>query len=615
MKKINSDAEIALRLVRDAPILAFDTETSGTDWRKHYAVGYVFSDGTESVYIPIRHGGGGNLPDSNVKTPTSIAEPVKVHRFEKDLAKAFKERKRLVVGHHIKFDAHFAANSDIFLGRNLSCTQNNETLLDEYSHSYSLESCAEAHKVTAKKGAQLYEHIAAIFGCAANRKAMARFWELPGNDAVVEDYAKGDGITTYQLWQAQNMEIVNQNLQQVSELEDDLIWTLFRMERQGIRVDEKYLYQLLDVIDERVELARKKLPMPFNVRSPLDIKNYLVETGHKDWPTTELGNPSFVEQWLNTFQEGRNIVVVRKWTNLANSFIKPLIEEHIYDGRVHATFNQLRADDFGTPARLSCSAPNLQQIPKRDKEIAILFRKAFLADPGFEFHEADWSQCEPRLFGHYSQEPKLIEGYLKVPFEDVHSIVARQLKVERDPTAKRMNMGIFTGMYPKTFAEHMGWPISKATEEWTRWHDMFPKVRDFQELAKRALLERGYVKTILGRRLRLEHPRFAYRAVSKIIQGSNADIMKWCMLQIDKMLEEDGDKSAHLLASVHDSFEWESTKTKAGRDISKEILNKMIAVQGPPFNLRVPFVVEHHSGPDWAAATFGEEEEKKSVNQ
>lgn len=598
------EAEQAIRMIKEAPIISFDTETSGVDWRKNFPIGYVVCSGREVVYVPVRHGGGGNIPGGVV--PDSPTDSVRIHQFEKDMAKAFLMRTGPIVNHNIKFDAHMAMNAEISLGRNLRCTQNYSTLLNEHQRQFTLDFCAQVYGVQAKKGEELYRHIALKFGVAAERKAaMARFWELPGNDPLVIEYAMGDGITTWQLHEKQRKELAQQGLEEIAKLEDRLIWTLFRIERRGIRVNIDYLHDLLEIIDDRVAKARDSLPSTFNERSPVDMKKYLTDINHTDWPVTELGNPSFTEKWLNGFPEGQNIIIVRKWTNLANSFIKPLLENHIKNGRVHATFNQLRADDFGTPARLSCSNPNLQQIPKRDKEIALLFRRAFLPDPGYEFNEADWSQCEPRLFAHYAKEPTLIAGYNKTPFEDVHTIVAKMLGVERDPTAKRMNMGIFTGMYPKTFAEHMGWDLAKATESWNQWHSMFPQIREFQDKAKSALLQRRWIKTILGRKLRLEHERFAYRAVSKIIQGGNADIMKYFMIDIDEMLESSGDKTAHLLASVHDSLAWQSLKGVSGNKATEEIKRRMVAVQEPPFNLRVPFVVEHHKGPNWAAATFG----------
>lgn len=599
-----NDAEKAIKLVKDAPLLAFDTETSGVDWRKNFPIGYIFcADPNEAIYIPIRAGGGGNLP--GVTTPKTNSETIQIHPFEKDLAKAFKKRKGLTVGHHIKFDCHMAANVGVELGRNLSCTQNCQTLLNEYSYSFSLADCAKEHKVQAKKGDELYKHIAQIFGCPADRKAMARFWELPGNDPAAVDYAKGDGMTTYQLYLAQERKLAEQELFAICELESQLIWTLFRMERRGIAVDEKYLLELQDLIKDQLEDAQLKLPQGFNVRSPIQCKALFEANGKKDWPITAKGNPSFSEQWLKKSADGQRIVAVRKLSHLLNSFVGPLIEEHIYDGRVHATFNQLRADDHGTPARLSCSTPNLQQIPKRDKEIARLFRQAFIADDSYEFNEADWSQCEPRLYAHYSQEPSLIAGYLKDPPEDIYDVGKRLMGVDRQ-TAKTMTMGILNVMYPNTFAGHMDWPLDRATEAWNKWHNTFPKIREFQEMARKVLLERGYVKTILGRRLRLEAPRFAYRAVGKIIQGGNADILKYFLLKIDKLLENETD--AQLLASVHDSIEWQSKKSKRGEELNKEILDMMVRVQEPPFSLRVPFQVDYKKGKSWADATFGKDD-------
>lgn len=869
MPSVAEKAEIGLRMVREAPLIAYDTESSGVDWKRNFPIGYVITTQDTSVYVPVRHGGGGNLPDAKVVPPDSPEEVMTIHAYESELARAFDERNRLgykTVGHYIKFDCHMSANADIMLGRNTTCTQNREALLDEFAKSYSLEASAERRSVAAKKSANMYEHIANIFGCPATRNSMAHYWKLAGDDPVAVNYAEGDGTSTIQLYLAQQTLIEEQGLQQVNDLEDGLIWTLFRMERRGIKVDVDYLMQTRDKIRTDVEEIKATFPEGFNPRSPVKMREYVTAAGRTDWPTTDKGNPSFTETWLKTFPEGQRVVNLRKWTNLSNTFITPLIERHVWNGRVHATLNQLKTEDFGTPARLSCSEPNLQQIPKRDKAIATLFRRGFVVDEGHKFYEGDWSQClvagtkvaipatnveptgwkniedirpgdwvysfddnlrltckpvtwagktgkrkivqvewmtngrsygdikctpdhrirmldgsyrtitdlmaeksshksqhpyhhrvmamnrrtktpnggtrwylqatghkslmesrvvfeavngwapevvhhidhnrlnndpnnlkattikshashhrkssvdpheivrlldqgmsqqkvaehvgcsrsvvvhyrnkfmnnhiiydivdvegehdvyditvadthnfianeicvhncEPRLFGHYSQEPALIEGYSQEPFRDVHQVVADMLSVERDPTAKRMNMGIFTGMFPDAFAGHMGWDVAKATRYWNEWFNVFPKIKDFQLTAKNVLKARGFVRTLLGRRGRLDHPRFAYRAVSKIIQGGNADIMKWMLWNIDLMLEAEDDL-VQLLMSIHDSFEWQAPDTPEGRRISAEIVRMMEDVQSPPFNLRVPFVVDVGSGDNWCEATFGAE--------
>jgi DNA polymerase-1 len=169
-----------------------------------------------------------------------------------------------------------------------------------------------------------------------------------------------------------------------------------------------------------------------------------------------------------------------------------------------------------------------------------------------------------------------------------------------------MNMGILTGMQPKTFAMHMGWSLEKATVMHRQWFQGFPGIANFQNSAKRVLAHRGYVRTILGRRGRLDHPRYAYKAVSKIIQGSNADIMKAKILLCDEYLESTGD-TGWLLLSIYDSLEWESPQGPEGEAQAAELIRICKDVQGPPFNLRVPLGMDVDHGPDWATATYGAE--------
>ena len=600
---MGEQAEFALKLVRDAEFLVFDVETSGLDWKRNFPVGYVIGSTTEDVvYVPVRHGGGGNL--NGLAPPLEETSGYHTHPFEQELAKAFEARRGPVIGHNIKFDAHMAASVGIMLGRNLIDTQINAAMLDEYSRSFGLDAVAKQYNIPAKKAEQMYEYLSVKFGIPATREAMSHYWKLPGDDAMAQEYAIGDGVTTLSLFYQQMTEIRAQELDYIHDLESRLIWTLFRMERRGIAVDMEYLERTKEEVLQRIEDAKSRLPADFNTRSPLQMKALMESVGQTDWPLTAAGNPSFTEKWLKKFETGRDVITVRKWSNLINSFMGPLMETHVFEGRVHANINQLKSDDYGTVSgRLSCSAPNLQQIPKHDKEIAKLFRRAFVADPGYIFKERDYSQCEPRLFGHYSEEPAIIEGYNADPPRDMHQVTAGLLEVERDPTAKRMNMGILTGMYPKAFAGHMGWELDRATEAWNAWYRMYPSIKDFQDLAKQVINSRGFVKTILGRRCRLEKPKFAYRAVSKIIQGGNADILKFFMLKLDTMCENSGE--ADLLMTVHDAFEWQHKDTPAGRELSDAMDREMLRVQEPPFNLIVPFKIDKGEGANWAEATFG----------
>jgi DNA polymerase I-like protein with 3'-5' exonuclease and polymerase domains len=830
MTDLAENAERALRMVREASLLSYDVETTGLDWKIHSTVGYVIGapgNGTlrldDVVYVPVRHGGGGNLPGARpMETPT---KGFMLHPWEQDLAAAFRNRARgRVIGHNLKFDVHFSANAGVMLGRNLACTQNQEAMLDEYARSYSLEACAEKHGVTAKRGEELYRHLATVFGGAAERNQMANFWRLPGTDSIAYNYAVGDGVTTYELYLKQRKQIAEEEMELVAALENDLIWTVFRMERRGIKIDLDRVAMLRSATEARIRKMLEDFPLGFNVRSPVAMRKAMEEAGYTDWPKTDKGNPSFTERWLKKNPLGQSVIAIRQASNLINSFVNPLEEKHVFKGRVHATLNQLKSDDKGTiSGRFSCNDPNLQQVPKRVKDVAKPFRRLFVADEGHVFWERDASQCivagakvmvpggtkniedmrigdlvysydanrqlvlrkviwagktghrevvrlkwrtngrteghldltadhpvrlvsgeymtpeqmargeapqgkrgqtpywipvmalrrgeqragagnylatylystgkervkesrfvfesingwspehvhhqdknslnntpdnligitrqehgalhnhaithivplsgpqdvyditvegthnfianeicvhncEPRLFAHYSQDPSLLAGYNAEPFVDAHQVVADLLGVERDPTAKRMNMGIFTGMQVSAFAGHMGWDEQRASEAWHAWFQAFPGVRDFQQRAKLRLANRGYVKTLLGRRCRLEEKRFAYRGTSKIIQGSNADIIKWKLLEADRACEDNGD-IVQVLMTVHDSFNGQFQDTPQARALFDDIMTQMAKVQEDPFNLTVPFEWEGGEGGDWCEATFGAEKE------
>jgi DNA polymerase I-like protein with 3'-5' exonuclease and polymerase domains len=614
---LNDNAERALRMVRESYDLSYDTEGSGLDWKTNSPTGYVIgaprSDGSiaieDVVYVPTRHGGGGNLPGGvPLQTPTDRIQP---HPWETALAKAFDDRNRMgaafgrVVGHHTKFDAHFSANVGVMLGRRMACTQNQEAMLDEYARSYSLEECAKRHGVTAKKGDELYAHLARQFGGPAERSSMQFFWKTAGNDPVAVDYACGDAVSTWELYKSQAPQIDAEEMRLVADMENDLIWTIFRMERKGIRVDLNRVDELRFSVEQTIAKLLLDFPVGFNTRSPLMVKKAMEDAGFTDWPKTEKGAPSFTEKWLKNNPRGRQIIEIRQMSNLINTFVNPLAERHVFKGRVHATLNQLKSDDKGTiSGRFSCNDPNLQQVPKRNKAVAKPFRRLFVPDEGKVFWERDYSQCEPRLFAHYSQDPNLLSNYNAQPFIDVHQTVADLLGVERDPTAKRMNMGIFTGMQTRAFADHMGWDFQRANQAWNQWYASFPRIKAFQDNAKARLLQRGYVYSVLKRRQRLEDRRFAYRGTSKIIQSSNADIVKMKLLEADRACEDNGD-IVQILMTVHDSFNGQHDGTPESKALLDQIVHGMEQVQCEPYNLTVPFVMEGTEGGDWCEATWG----------
>jgi DNA polymerase I-like protein with 3'-5' exonuclease and polymerase domains len=612
----------ALRAVAKSPVIAYDVETSGVDWRRNAVVGYVITvDEQSNWYIPVRHGGGGNLLDGAPLTDAVVPRPMPVHPFEEALARAFSERNRrgyVTVGHNIKFDVHLSANHGVMLGRNLNCTQITEALIDEYAGSYSLDACCKRHGVTEKKGDALYAHMAQLFGGEPERKIMQHFWRLAGDDAVAVDYAMGDGTSTLDLWRSQAEDVTAEDkdgktLENIFRLENELIWTVFRLERIGMKVDEGRLDWAFREVKRLVSEARADAGFDesFNVRSTSAVKDWLISKGVVDFPRTEPtarfpdGQISIRAKWLEGHAVGQPVVAIRNALDLESKFLSPLKERHLFEGRVHASLNQLRQDDYGTvTGRFSCNEPNLQQISKRNKKLGKILRSVFVPDEDKILYEADYSQAEPRTFAHYTQSPKIMEGYLRTPFVDMHSVVAQELGVDRGTVGKRLNMGMLTGLGPTTLAEHMEWPVARAREVWD-WYmtKFFPELKQFHGNASKIYKSRGFVRTMLGRRCNLKDPKFAYQAVSRIIQGSGADIIKYKLLEADKMCEADGDE-VNVIMTIHDSFVFQAPPEK--QEFVDQLIARMSSVQEDPFNMRVPFLMDVGKGENWAIASYGD---------
>lgn len=625
---LSETAELALRLVKESPVIVVDSETSGLSWQRNYMVGVVITASRDAnCYVPLRHGGGANLPGlaslpgtASVDDATSLPQ----HPWEAALALAFKERNRrgfLTIGHNLKFDLHALENLGIKLGRRLEDTSLTEAIIDEYCGSYSLDACCRRHGVSLKLGDELYAHMANKFGGVADKKQMASFWRLAGDDELAVSYALQDGVSTLELRAAQLPHIMEEyepgfSLEKVWQLESDLIFTTQRMERRGIKIDLDQLQRVKQQLAAMEDEARAALPTGFNVRSTAQVQRYLEDQGVTDFDRTEPtarfpdGQVSIRQKWLEAHPLGKPIVTLRKIQDLSSKFINPLEERHIFKGRVHGSFEQMRGDEYGTiSGRYSSHSPNLQQLPSRDKVLGPLLRSIFVADDGMEFWESDYSQAEPRLFSHFTKSKMLLDGYNATPFVDMHSVMSGRLEIERD-LAKRVNMALLTGQSlagyqgQGGFANHMGWSVDRAKPIYDRYFEEFPELREFHKKAKAAYASRGYVKTAIGRLFRLDDPRQARKAVSRVIQGNQADILKWNLRIADRMCEEAGDE-AQILATVHDSIAGQNPKTDKHHKFVEELLGRFGAVQVEPFNLLVPFVTETGFGASWGEAKFG----------
>lgn len=629
------------RILREAKHVTYDTETTGLDWRRNHVVGYVLTPlGEGSYYVPLRHFGGGNFPGCRVPSDPQGWRG-DLHPFEIELAKIAAERPRHWVGHHLLFDMRFSKKHGIELYGTHEDTGINEPLIEENQRAYNLAACAERHGVQAKKGEALYAYIAETLGMdpKIGKKLMEHFWRTDASKPVVWEYAAGDGVTTEQLWAAQQPildedgektingkdgeeKVVDWSRRRVWRVECRLIRTLYRMTTGGIRIDEAELSRVDKLFEKLADKAMADFPKDFNSNAPSQLREYLKDHIGPGWPrnapttaqinkarregTVALGALKFDEATLKMVPEGRRILDARKLLHARSAFTQPMIERHLVNGRVFCDFAQLASDDYGTiSGRLSSYDPNLQQVPKRDKKIAPEYRKCFLPDEGHIWWDNDYKQQEYVVFADYTEDENLVNGYRQDPPVDIHSMVAQMLGVERDPTAKRMNLGMLYGMGIAKLAAALGVSEQQAREWMNLYHIRIPSAKGFLKNAEKRARKNGFVRTALGRRRHFDH-NLAHKAGNGIIQGTSADITKVKMVEIDEYFESTGN-TFRLMLQCHDSLSWSGPEDR--KDINDEALRIMKSF-GPndQIQMNVPLGVDSGTGRNWSEAVWGREE-------
>ncbi|KKN51107.1 hypothetical protein LCGC14_0626170 [marine sediment metagenome] len=602
-----------LRRLEVEPTFVVDVETSGLDWRFNHPVGYVLTFGPkpeDSFYLPVRHAGGGNIPAlDGIEIPdTPTGWRGDLHPIEKEIASILKKRRGyLAIGHYLAFDLRFLSRAGITLDSKTSCTMVNAALIDEHSYSFSLDACARYAGVEAKKGQGLYEYLANEFGGDVDKKQMGNYWRTNANVPIVHEYAMGDGTSTWQLLRWQMDQIVAQELDRVYDVECRMINVLHRITKRGIKIDEERLHEVQTICHQRRDTAMAKLPEDMNTRAPTQVEKLMRDNGITDWPLTKLDKPSFPKEWLETNKIGRSIIAVRAYLSLDSTFITPMIDEHLFNGRVHAQFHQMRNDEYGTiTGRLSSSNPNLQAIHKRNKDIGMLYRSIFIPDEGMVWGSDDYSQCEPRLLAYYSRCRVLLEGYNATPPVDAHTAVAKRAGIDRE-RGKRLNQAMITGAGVPGVSNLLRCSKEEAAAALEEYFAAMPEVKTFRGRASRRMKQRGYVICLLGRRARLNlrsSKDKSFTALNRLLQCGNASMIKQKMVEIDEFQRSEGDGCV-MINSVHDSLDHQFLPEK--REVYLEA-GRIMAAFGPDdaITLDVPIVVDRGEGRNWAEATYGE---------
>ena len=396
------------------------------------------------------------------------------------------------------------------------------------------------------------------------------------------------------------------------EIELPLTEVLASMESFGIRCDAQVLEEIGSFL--RKEIARLRQDIydmageEFNINSTKQLGVILFERlGLPAGKKTKSGystSAEVLEGMIGYHPIIGAILQYRQLSKLESTYVeglKPFIGE---DGHIHPSFQQA----VTATGRLSCTDPNLQNIPIRE-DMGRQLRRAFLpSSEDYFFMDADYSQIELRLLADMSADQNLIDAYQRG--DDIHRLTASQVlhipyeevSSAQRSSAKAVNFGIVYGISAFSLAGDLGISNQEASDYINHYFLRFPGVKRFLDQCVADAKAKGYGETKYHRRRQIEELRaknFAQRsfgervAKNMPIQGTAADIIKIAMNRVYYRMKAEGLKS-RMIVQVHDELliEVYRPEEKKVEQILKEEMTGAAS-------LLVPLVIEVHTGENW----------------
>ena len=451
------------------------------------------------------------------------------------------------------------------------------------------------------------------------------------------DYAMNDSIWTWMLYELFLPMLKAQDLIYLFQVvEMPFQYVLSDLERNGVLIDVNKLYKFKPKVEnilfqlEVLMLAEigmehdvcevKGIPEPI---SPINFSSsqQLVQVAEqilglkitertkrsKKYPKGQQSVDKFTIARLKPKSEFFNLLSrYRKLGTLHKTFLNPCESFICSDGRIRATYQMIRT------GRLSCSRPNLQNLPNPKKEkLEFNHRELFISKPGYVFVKADWAGQELRVLAEESQDVCMIQAFIDE--KDLHLMTAnsifnlkltdeqltatseafkkakKEFATERHRAKNGVNFPIIYGKSVKTLAAD----FDISVEEAQRWMDAFfalyPNVKKAIHITKLELQEQEYVITMMGRKRRFpgynqmnkwEKAAALRQAFNFKIQGGSADIGKLGGIRLLEFLPK---YKAQVVLFIHDEWiiECPEKYAKEFAKLTKEILEGVVCLSVP----------------------------------
>lgn len=426
------------------------------------------------------------------------------------------------------------------------------------------------------------------------------------------EYCCEDVDYTFRLKEYFSKKLEEKNLESVFyDIEIPLLPILVEMEENGMYLDVEKLSEMSKSLELELKILAEKIHKEvgrsFNINSPKQLSEALYkDLGLK--PSRKKGaETSTAAHILEEIAEENPIVSTileyRGLEKLRSTYTQSLADQvNSKTNRIHCTFNQ----SVAATGRLSCSDPNLQNIPVRS-ERGRKIREGFKPEKeNWVYLSFDYSQIELRLLAHFSEDMELVNAFNNN--EDIHAHTASiifdlpicDVTKKMRNQAKTVNFGLLYGQGPFGLAKQLGISTKEAKQFIEMYFSRYKKVKDYFDKSIEEARKLGFVKTITGRirpLLEINNKNMMIRsaaerlAINSPLQGTNADIIKKAMISIDKDIK---DLNGFLILQIHDELLFEVPNNEI--DIFKKIVKEKME---HAFKLKIPLAVDIAVGKNW----------------
>lgn len=632
--------------VRD---IELDCETNGLKWwrgDRPIGISVAFPDG-HTQYLPWGHKAGGNLDEATVK-----------RWAQREL------RGKRITNLNTRFDVHMMREWGVDLeeqGCDVSDVGHYAALLDDHRQRFSLEAIV---------GDMLEgeEKVKVVNGIELDGTRMAEY-----HAGIVAVRAEADVRQVQKLKRLMWPKLDAEGLQRVRQLEDDVIYTVCEMEKNGAKVDvallDLWLKRSLDELNELLRSVSADAGLQYqtelfeggkdskllNPDSANDMERLFTRL-RLPIARTATGRPSFTKIILKSLDHPTIAKVIRasQLIDLRSKYLLPYERSvNRSTGIVRYALNQLKAqkDPWSEESKGTVSGRfsgskltddegiTIQGVIKTAKQrVAMGFdeedashddeiypiRQLHIPESGLHL-SADAMQIEYRIFAAKTKSKRLIDIYkgepkqnergdwIQGPLASFHRVVHGMLKPYKPSLTYRRQKDLnFAKIYgaglrkmalmmefvdqEQYFAllDDKNWKKSPLLKEVIEINAIYnreiPEAGPLLDRARRLAEDRGYVKTVLGRRSRFPFKQRSHKALNAVIQGSAADDMKLKLVELHRERKHTG---LLLRYTVHDEVDGDARNGQQTADRVAEILNR----QSIP--LEVPILWEVSTGDNW----------------